>query len=217
MLNARHLVTGVITPVLNAVHRIMSSHVRPTVSDCRAWTDDPRAWSDPFPTTRRGRTMTASLWLAAALACAQVGQTTEPVAANPDQDVSRQAENVPPPRPAASKITDVTVYQGQALVTREVSVPEGDGTVELVVTPLPPQTSTARSTPRGRRPARAQHPVPHPGHQGRHAARSSYQARTAQEAHRPTPSGFRRKSPYSKRTSGTFRNSAVSRAQRSRD
>ena len=34
----------------------------------------------------------------------------------------------------------VTVYQGQALVTREVSVPEGDGTVELVVTPLPPQT-----------------------------------------------------------------------------
>ena len=47
---------------------------------------------------------------------------------------------MPPPRPAASKITDVTVYQGQALVTREVSVPEGDGTVELVVTPLPSQT-----------------------------------------------------------------------------
>ena len=84
--------------------------------------------------------MTASLWLAAALACAQVGPTVEPVAANPTQDVSRQAENVPPPRPAASKITDVTVYQGQALVTREVSVPEGDGTVELVVTPLPAQT-----------------------------------------------------------------------------
>ena len=84
--------------------------------------------------------MTASLWLVAALACAQLGQSTEPAAANPTQDVSRQAENVPPPRPAASKITDVTVYQGQALVTREVSVPEGDGTVELVVTPLPPQT-----------------------------------------------------------------------------
>ena len=32
------------------------------------------------------------------------------------------------------------MYQGQALVTREVSVPEGDGTVELVVTPLPAQT-----------------------------------------------------------------------------
>jgi hypothetical protein len=84
--------------------------------------------------------MTASFWLAAALACAQVGPTTEPIAPNPAHDVSKQAENVPPPRPAASKITEVTVYQGQALVTREVSVPEGDGTVELVVTPLPPQT-----------------------------------------------------------------------------
>ena len=68
-----------------------------------------------------------------------VGQTTEPAPANPAQDISKNAESVPPPRPAISKITDVTVYQGQALVTREVSVPEGDGTVELVVTPLPPQ------------------------------------------------------------------------------
>jgi Domain of unknown function (DUF4139)/N-terminal domain of unknown function (DUF4140) len=34
----------------------------------------------------------------------------------------------------------VTVYRGQALVTREVSVPEGDGTAELVVTPMPPLT-----------------------------------------------------------------------------
>jgi hypothetical protein len=84
--------------------------------------------------------MTASLWLAAALACAQVGPTKESAAASPAQDDSRQAENVPPPRPAASKITDVTVYQGQALVTREVSVPDGDGTVELVVTPLPSRT-----------------------------------------------------------------------------
>jgi hypothetical protein len=84
--------------------------------------------------------MTASLWLAAALACAQIGQTVEPVPASPAQDVSSQAESMPPPRPAVSKITDVTVYQGQALVTREVSVPDGDGTVELVVTPLPPQT-----------------------------------------------------------------------------
>ena len=33
-----------------------------------------------------------------------------------------------------------TVYQCQALVTREVNVPEDEGTVELVVTPLPPQT-----------------------------------------------------------------------------
>src|SRR5262249_1800726 len=34
----------------------------------------------------------------------------------------------------------VTVYQGNALVTRLVDVPEGRGLVELVVTPLPPQT-----------------------------------------------------------------------------
>ncbi len=40
----------------------------------------------------------------------------------------------------ASKITDVTVYQGQALVTREVKVPEGEGTLELLVSPLPAQT-----------------------------------------------------------------------------
>jgi hypothetical protein len=34
----------------------------------------------------------------------------------------------------------VTVYQNNALVTREVDVPEGVGSLELVVTPLPPQT-----------------------------------------------------------------------------
>src|SRR4051794_25803776 len=43
-------------------------------------------------------------------------------------------------KPAASKITAVTVYQNSALVTREVSVPEGGGAVELVVSPLPPET-----------------------------------------------------------------------------
>ena len=31
----------------------------------------------------------------------------------------------------------VTVYQPNALVTREVDVPEGAGVMELVVTPLP--------------------------------------------------------------------------------
>lgn len=39
-----------------------------------------------------------------------------------------------------SRISQVTVYQSNALVTREVSVPEGQGTLELVVAPLPPQT-----------------------------------------------------------------------------
>ena len=59
---------------------------------------------------------------------------------NGRQDDPGRIESVPPPRPVASRITDVTVYQGQALVTREVSVPEGDGTFELVVTPMPAQT-----------------------------------------------------------------------------
>src|SRR5438874_7642918 len=45
-------------------------------------------------------------------------------------------------RPAQHKIVAVTVYQGNALVTREVSVPEGAGSMELVVNPLPPETVT---------------------------------------------------------------------------
>jgi hypothetical protein len=83
--------------------------------------------------------MTASLWLAAGLACAQLGQPAGRAPEEPAQDARRQDEDAPPPRPAASKIAAVTVYRGQALVTREVGVPEGEGTVEVVVTPLPPQ------------------------------------------------------------------------------
>src|SRR5262245_29781716 len=52
-----------------------------------------------------------------------------------------------PPGPAAagmkvtpSKITAVTVYPNSALVTREVDVPPGLGTMELTVTPLPATT-----------------------------------------------------------------------------
>ena len=45
-----------------------------------------------------------------------------------------------PSRPAPSRVTAVTVYQDNALVTREVDVPEGKGLVEVVVTPLPPRT-----------------------------------------------------------------------------
>jgi hypothetical protein len=44
------------------------------------------------------------------------------------------------PKPAANKVVSVTVYPNSALVTREVIVPEGAGSFELVVTPLPPQT-----------------------------------------------------------------------------
>ncbi len=84
--------------------------------------------------------MTASFWLVAGMACAQFGPAVGSPVANPDPNAQKAAEEAPAPRPAASKIVAVTVYQGQALVTREVSVPEGDGVVELVVTPLPPQT-----------------------------------------------------------------------------
>src|SRR5262249_2716825 len=41
---------------------------------------------------------------------------------------------------ASSTIEHVTVYQNNALVTRLVDVPAGTGTLELVVSPLPPQT-----------------------------------------------------------------------------
>jgi hypothetical protein len=44
------------------------------------------------------------------------------------------------PVSASSRITNVTVYSDSALVTREVDVPAGPGSSELVVTPLPPQT-----------------------------------------------------------------------------
>ncbi len=50
------------------------------------------------------------------------------------------AEDVPAPKPATSRVVAVTLYQTNALVTREVAVPEGKGAVEVVVTPLPPQT-----------------------------------------------------------------------------
>jgi hypothetical protein len=44
------------------------------------------------------------------------------------------------PKASGSRIVAVTVYQNTALVTREVDVPEGAGTIELVVTPLPDAT-----------------------------------------------------------------------------
>src|SRR4051812_23219710 len=83
--------------------------------------------------------MSTSLWLVAALACAQVDPPPQAAREDPARVARRPADEGPAPRPAASKIVAVTVYRGQALVTREVGVPEGDGTVELVVAPLPPQ------------------------------------------------------------------------------
>jgi hypothetical protein len=43
----------------------------------------------------------------------------------------------PPQKVAASRIVAATVYQGTALVTREVDVPQGENLVEFVVSPLP--------------------------------------------------------------------------------
>ncbi len=74
--------------------------------------------------------MTPTFLLAAGLLCAQVGANPAPP----------PPEDVPAPRPAPSKIVAATVYRGQALVTREVAVPEAEGSIELVVTPLPPTT-----------------------------------------------------------------------------
>ncbi len=54
----------------------------------------------------------------------------EPAAAPPDSIA----------KTAPSRVVAVTVYQGNALVTREVDVPAGNGLAEIVVTPLPPQT-----------------------------------------------------------------------------
>ncbi len=45
-----------------------------------------------------------------------------------------------PIKTAPSKVTAVTVYSDTALVTREVTAPEGAGLMELVVSPLPPYT-----------------------------------------------------------------------------
>jgi hypothetical protein len=57
-----------------------------------------------------------------------------------DAEVVKKADATAAPKAAFSKITAVTVYPNSALVTREVDVPAGTGTIELVVTPLPQRT-----------------------------------------------------------------------------
>ncbi len=57
-----------------------------------------------------------------------------------DAAVVKKADLDTAPKVAISKITAVTVYPNSALVTREVDVPAGTGTVELVVSPLPQHT-----------------------------------------------------------------------------
>ncbi len=52
----------------------------------------------------------------------------------------KPARDEAPPKTAASRIAQVTVYPNSALVTREVEVPAGIGSMELVVNPLPEHT-----------------------------------------------------------------------------
>jgi hypothetical protein len=89
--------------------------------------------------------MTPSKWLATIL----VVSCTTSLPRN--SSLAHEAQNEPTaspalspataaPKSAPSRVTAVTVYQGNALVTREVNVAEGKGLVEIVVTPLPPQT-----------------------------------------------------------------------------
>jgi hypothetical protein len=84
--------------------------------------------------------MIASLVLVAGLTCAQLEPDAGQAPTAAVREAMAQPRGMSAPRAAASKVVAVTVYQGQALVTREVSVPEGDGTFELVVGPLPAQT-----------------------------------------------------------------------------
>ncbi len=70
-----------------------------------------------------------------------------PVVKAPPQDTAVKtdkatapAEATPAVKITASRVTAVTVYPNSALITREVDVTEGKGTIELTVSPLPPAT-----------------------------------------------------------------------------
>jgi hypothetical protein len=81
--------------------------------------------------------MTTWKWLAAALVFTATSSLAQGPAA-PDAATAGPAATTA--QTATSRVSAVTVYQGNALVTREVDVPAGRGLVELIVTPLPPQT-----------------------------------------------------------------------------
>ena len=62
--------------------------------------------------------------------------STQPTTSPQIQAVSQPVDDPPAP----SRVVAVTVYQGTALVTREVQVKDGNGLMELTVNPLPPET-----------------------------------------------------------------------------
>ena len=67
----------------------------------------------------------------------------------------KPAKDEAPPKTAASRIAQVTVYPNSALVTREVEVPAGIGSMELVVNPLPEAHHRQLALLRGRATASA--------------------------------------------------------------
>lgn len=88
------------------------------------------------------------LWLALGLAviatpigiAVSADKNGAPVVSANKADAPAAAPLPAAPKIAGSKISHVTVYPNSALVTREVDVPAGTGTIELVVNPLPSQT-----------------------------------------------------------------------------
>jgi uncharacterized protein (TIGR02231 family) len=83
-------------------------------------------------------------WLATCGLAIALVFVTQHLSAPPSAKEPTAKEVAPAPPPgvklAASRVAAVTVYPNSALVTREVDVPEGTGTLELTVTPLPPAT-----------------------------------------------------------------------------
>ena len=76
---------------------------------------------------------------------AATAPTTLPAALGADSPQTRPTTQPAAERPAhlaPSKVVAVTVYRGSALVTREVQVKGGPGTVELVIPDLPPATAS---------------------------------------------------------------------------
>jgi hypothetical protein len=79
--------------------------------------------------------MKKRLTLVAAALVLGLGGLGMALSARPDDPAVAPGEA--PVKAAANRITNVTVYPNSALVTREVEVPAGAGSVELVVTGLP--------------------------------------------------------------------------------
>jgi hypothetical protein len=110
---------------------------RPSVSVTGRGPHTSLSGEDTTITIRRWWAAGLALTCAAGLARAQIPAT---VFAGEEGDQPPVVGAERPVKPAASRVTAVTVYQGNALVTRTVEVPEGKGLVEVVVTPLPAET-----------------------------------------------------------------------------